>query len=198
MYFSDATLHRVLVQKRPGKKKIIAYKIIQWNCRDLRSNYNDLVIILQEHSPSAVCLQETNLKTNTNISFESYSIINCLGSANNERAFWGVSILLRDGTPHEHIVLSTNLQAVAVNMNCHRPMMICSVLPSNRPVDIGKLRQLVKQLPKPFMLPGDFNRHHTMWGHGDINRRGRIIEDLLSNENLCIFMMCPPPICILL
>ena len=52
----------------------MAHKIIQCNCRGLRSNYNDLAILLQEHSPSAVCLQETNLKLNTNISFKNYSI----------------------------------------------------------------------------------------------------------------------------
>ena len=40
----------------------MAHKIIQWNWRGLRSNYNDLAILLLEHSPSAVCLQETNLK----------------------------------------------------------------------------------------------------------------------------------------
>ena len=98
----------------------MAHKIIQWNCRGLRSNYNDLAILLQEHNPSAVCLQETNLKPNTNISFKSYSIINCFGPANNERACWGVSILVKDGTPHQQITLNTTLQAVAVNINCHR------------------------------------------------------------------------------
>ena len=50
----------------------MAQKIIQWNCRGLRSNYNDLAILLQEHSPTAVCLQETNLKPNTNISFKGF------------------------------------------------------------------------------------------------------------------------------
>ena len=105
----------------------MAHKIIQWNCRGLRSNYNDLAILLQEHSPTAVCLQETNLKPNTNISFKNYSIINCFGPANNERACWGVSILVKDGTPHQQITLNTTLQAVAVNINCHRPMTICSV-----------------------------------------------------------------------
>ena len=166
----------------------MAHKIIQWNCRGLRSNYNDLAILLQEHSPTAVCLQETNLKPNTNISFKNYSIINCFGPANNERACWGVSILVKDGTPHQQITLNTTLQAVAVNINCHRPMTICSVyLPPNRSVDVVELRQLVKQLPKPFMLLGDFNGHHTMWGCRDINPRGRIIEDFLSEENLCIF-----------
>ena len=177
----------------------MAHKIIQWNCRGLRSNYNDLAILLQEHSPSAVCLQETNLKPNTNISFKNYTMVNCFGPANNERACWGVSILVKDGTPHQHITLKTNLQAVAVNINCHRPMTICSVyLPPNRSVDVVELRQLVKQLPKPFMLLGDFNGHHTMWGCRDINPRGRIIEDFLSEENLCIFNDDTPPIYTLL
>ena len=77
----------------------------------------------------------------------------------------GVSPFLNDGTPHKHNILNTNLQAVAVNMNCHMSMIICSVyLPLIRPVDIGKLRQLVKQLPKAFMLQADFNGHHTAWG----------------------------------
>ena len=166
----------------------MAHKIIQWNCRGLRSNYNDLAILLQDHSPSAVCLQEANLKPNTNISFKNYTIVNCFGPANNERACWGVSILVKDGTPHQHIALKTNLQAVTVNINCHRQMTICSVyLPPNRSVDVVELRQLVKQLPKPFMLLGDFNGHHTMWGCRDINQWGRIIEDFLSEENLCIF-----------
>ena len=135
-----------------------------------------------------MCLQETNLKPNSNISFKNYSIINCFGPANNERACWGVSILVKDGAPHQQITLNTTLQAVAVNINCHRPMTICSVyLPPNRSVDVVELRPLVKQLPKPFMLLGDFNGHHTMWGCRDINPRGRIIEDFLAEENLCIF-----------
>ena len=67
-------------------------------------------------------------------------------------------------------------------------MTICSVyLPPNRSVDVVELRQLVKQLPKPFMLLGDFNGHHAMWGCRDINPRGRIREDFLAEENLCIF-----------
>ena len=109
------------------EKEQMTHKIIQWNCRGLRSNYNDLAILLQEHSPSAVCLLETNLKPNTNIRFENYSIVNCFGPANNERACCGASIFVKDGTPHQHIALNTNLQVAAVNMNCHRPMMICSV-----------------------------------------------------------------------
>ena len=34
---------------------------IQWNCRGLRANLTDLKVILEEHQPTAVCLQETLL-----------------------------------------------------------------------------------------------------------------------------------------
>ena len=36
------------------------------------------------------------------------------------------------------------------------------------------------------MLQEDLNGHHTTWGCRDINPRGRIIEDFLPDENLCI------------
>ena len=47
-----------------------------------------------------------------------------------------------------------------------------------------------KTIAQTFMLLRDFNGQHTMWGcrHGrDIDPRGKIIEDFLSNENLCLF-----------
>ena len=118
--------------------------------------------------------------------------------ANNERACWGVN----DGTSHQHHV-EYKLTGCGGNFNCHRPMTICSVyLPPNRPLDFVELRQLVKQLPRPFMLLGDFNGHHTMWGCRDINPCCNIIEEFLSDENLCIFnddtSLTPPPICTLL
>ena len=32
---------------------------LQWNCRGLRANLTDLKVLLEEHQPTAVCLQET-------------------------------------------------------------------------------------------------------------------------------------------
>ena len=39
------------------------HKIIQWNCRGLKSNYNEILLLLSLLSPSVFCLQETFLKT---------------------------------------------------------------------------------------------------------------------------------------
>ena len=40
-------------------------KIIQWNCRGLKANINELLFLTQ--CPSIICLQETFLKQNDNI-----------------------------------------------------------------------------------------------------------------------------------
>ena len=36
--------------------------IIQWNCRGLKANYNEILILMSLFSPSVICLQETFLK----------------------------------------------------------------------------------------------------------------------------------------
>ena len=36
--------------------------IIQWNCRGLRANNDELQLLLNDYDPAVVCLQETHLK----------------------------------------------------------------------------------------------------------------------------------------
>ena len=41
------------------------YNILQWNCRGLKRNIPELQLIIEEINPTAICLQETKLDTNT-------------------------------------------------------------------------------------------------------------------------------------
>ena len=36
--------------------------ILQWNCRSIKANYEELTLLVNELEPVAVCLQETFLK----------------------------------------------------------------------------------------------------------------------------------------
>ena len=49
------------------------------------------------------------------------------------------------------------------------------------------LKQLIDQLPVPFLLLGDFNAHNPIWGSSKQNDNGKKVEDLLNKEGLCIF-----------
>jgi exonuclease III len=45
-------------------------KFIQWNCRGFRVNFNELSLLIQNHNPGALCLQETHLKDTDNTSIK--------------------------------------------------------------------------------------------------------------------------------
>ena len=49
------------------------------------------------------------------------------------------------------------------------------------------LDEIVNQLPTHFLLLGDFNGHHFIWGADDVNDKGRIIENFINKNNLCLY-----------
>ncbi len=40
-------------------KKYLTKKKNQWNCRGIRANYKELLLLLNKYNPKVVCLQET-------------------------------------------------------------------------------------------------------------------------------------------
>ena len=49
------------------------HKIIQWNCRGLKTKFEEICVLQQEENPSVFCLQETFLKTVDNISLKGFN-----------------------------------------------------------------------------------------------------------------------------
>ncbi|GFQ74851.1 putative tick transposon [Trichonephila clavata] len=49
-----------------------------------------------------------------------------------------------------------------------------------------ELQELIDQLPSPFILLGDFNAHHLLWGCQDVNSRGKVVEKLLTELDLTL------------
>ena len=157
--------------------------LIQWNCRGLKANFNEILLLLSTFSPSVICLQETS----DNISLKHYTMFNCI-SKNIDKAAGGSSIVVNDKVPHSPVKLDTPLQAVAVRVTLHKTITICSLyLPPNDSIDNVTLNKLINQLPEPFILLGDFNAHNPLWGCNKINNRGKLIEDNIGKNDLCLF-----------
>ena len=102
------------------------HKIIQWNCRGLKPNYNEVSLLISEYNPSVFCFQETFLKPDDNISLKGFNIYNyvhtdCL------RPSGGASIFVKSSFPQRKIDLQTNLQATAISVTQDREITICSV-----------------------------------------------------------------------
>ena len=160
--------------------------ILQWNCRSVKANYEELNLLINEKKPVAVCLQETFLKNSDKCTLKYHSCYykNC---SDNDKASGGVAVIVNNNVPHHAVKLDSILQAVAVSISLNKTFTLCSVyLPPSSPIDIKKLDHLINQLPKPFIVMGDFNSHHTLWGCTNTNDKGRIIEDFITKHDLVL------------
>ena len=54
----------------------MANKLIQWNCRGLKANFNELLLLLTGLCPSVICFQETFLKPSDNLDIRGYTLYN--------------------------------------------------------------------------------------------------------------------------
>ncbi|GFY66962.1 putative RNA-directed DNA polymerase from transposon X-element [Trichonephila inaurata madagascariensis] len=103
-----------------------------------------------------------------------------------ERACDGVALLINHATPFSPVQIRTSLQAVAVQFSIFSTVTICNVyLPPNAPLNFRELKELIDQLPSPFILLGDFNAH-LLWGCQDVNFRGKVVGKLLAELDLTL------------
>ena len=84
--------------------------IIQWNCRGVRSNREDIELLISKYSPAAICLQETMLKRDQIQTFKHYSAY----YKNSINGHGGVCILVKNNFIHSQVRFQADLQAVAV------------------------------------------------------------------------------------
>ena len=161
------------------------HKIIQWNSRGLKPNYNEVSLLISEYNPSVFCFQETFLKPDDNISLRGFNIYNyihtdCL------RPSGGASIFVKSSFPQK-IDLQTELQATAVSVTLDREITICSVyIPPSFSLNSQHLDNLLQQLPSHYILLGDFNGHNILWGGQNNDSRGELIENFITKNDICI------------
>ena len=143
--------------------------------------------IITEHQPIRFALKETHLRKNEQVTIRSYSTFrNDFHSS--ERATGGVALLISNDFPQNPIPLNTNIQVIAIQIHIHQLITVCSIyLPPNDILQQSDLNNFVMQLSSPFLLLGDFNAHSPLWRSPNINSRGQIIEDFITNNCLCIF-----------
>ena len=97
----------------------------------------------------------------------------------------GALIYIRHDTPHSSFYVQSPLQAVAVQIHLQRKYTVVSLyLPPNEPLNEENIRSLIRQLPQPFLILGDFNGRHHLWGDIVANHRGNVLSRIIENESV--------------
>ena len=161
---------------------------IQWNCRGLKPNIEEMKGLMKDHNPKIICLQETLMKQTDNLTFKNYEVYNKTNlSQGDHRPIGGTAILIKKTTPHEKLHLNTELQAIAVRATLHQTISICSIyIPPKYKLKKIEIEKIIEQLPTPFLILGDFNAHSNLWGNEKNNNNGKIIESILDTTDICI------------
>ena len=173
--------------------------IIQWNCRGLFSSSEHIRLLFRDFNALILCLQETKLgddSYNPGINYNFHRSPPII----EERAQGGTAFIIHKSVRYSILRLNTDLQACAVQVQLEKRVTLCSLylgpsledhlsdgLGQPRHLDVTDLQGLVDQLPQPFILMGDFNAKHTLWGNATCDRWGYVIEELLdTNDNLVL------------
>ena len=160
--------------------------VLQWNAGGLRPSIAELQHIQATLCPLVACIQETKFAPASTIDLKGFTAYHHIHTEN-QIASGGTTIYTDNNSLHRQVHLKTTLQAIAVRVTLHRPITICSVyIPPNYPLKITQLNNLKLQLPKPFILLGDFNAHSPLWGDKPTDQKGKIIEDFLFQNNICL------------
>ena len=105
--------------------------LVQWNIRGLRSNYEELKLLLNKTSTSVVALQDCKLGEER-LSPRGYALLkgNCpAGEA---------ALLINQRVVHTELTLNSTLHAVAATVTLNKTFTICSIY---RPCGYGALHQ---------------------------------------------------------
>ena len=153
--------------------------ILQWNICGYRSKYADLTKIISETLPDCICMQETMLGQTNPTPPTGYTLIKDQDPSSTPGH--GLAVLVSHKYPYNVLNLSTNLQAIAIQIHLDRLVTICNIYISpNEELRQDTLETLIDQLPEPFILLGDFNAKHELWGEAASDARGRVIESLVT------------------
>ena len=77
---------------------------------------------------------------------------------------------------------------IVVKVALHTTITFCNtyIQPSSA-LHLRDLAHLETQLPKPFVIVGDFNSHNNLWGGNKTDAKGKVMETFMTSRNICLF-----------
>ena len=170
-------------------KNIKNIDIIQWNITSYRAQFEELKILIRDnYAPACICLQETRFVNDRIKPPSQYKILQPTKNRNDDHER-GVALLINKKTHHKEISLDTpkTIEAVAAKIWLGKFYTICSIYISpNLVVTEQEILQIIRQLPTPYLILGDMNARHPLWGEPVANAKGNILENILINQDLSL------------
>ena len=151
--------------------------IIQWNCRGLAANRQELELISLKYNAPVICLQEKNLRDDQ-MTLKGYVAYHKSGTIDDmDRAHGGVSIFVQSNLPQSLVVVNSPLQTMVGKVTLHTTITFCNLyIPPSTVLHLRDLAHIETQLPKAFLIVGNFKSHNYLWEWNTTDAKGNVME----------------------
>ena len=153
------------------------YTISYWNVRGLRSRMVEVEVLSKW--VDVFGLGETRLHTDTPFELPGFNVFRNNGGC-------GVLLGVRQSVPHRPFQIADCPGGIAVAAqvwSCGGWVLVVAVYGSGV-LDGRDWDDWLSSLPRPLILCGDLNAHHSLWGSQRQNGRGAVIAASLGSQDL--------------
>ena len=160
--------------------------IIQWNCRGIRSNREDIEWLISKYAPASICLQESLRKPKHTPTFKHYTAYD----KSYIQGHGGVCILVKKNFIHSQVHFQADFQAVAVCITINnKTYTVASVYvpPSETQLAFDRM---IKSFSSRYLVLGDFNDHSHLWGANQKSERGKVVEHVIDSHYPIVLNYC--------
>jgi len=160
-------------------------RIAEWNANGLPSHKNEIETFLYTSHIDILLISETHFTSRTYFRINGYDLI----AANHpdNRAHAGAAVLVKSSIRYETLpeICEPHLQAAGIKIKCNNiNIAIYSIYcPPRHSITCTEYEDFFKNLGSRFLVVGDFNAKHPLWGSRLVNPKGRELHKcILKNK----------------
>ena len=161
------------------------FSILQWNCHGISCHKEEF----KQHLASTntkydvICLQETLLKSTSKFN-DKFLGYNTVRRDRLDRSGGGLITLVSVELDYSEICVSSDIECIFLKIKAHNgDINVANVyLPPNCKFDKHSLATVFKP---DSVVVGDFNSKSKLWGCSFSDSRGKIVEEIIEENNFC-------------
>ena len=157
--------------------------IVHWNCKGFNAHGPEYIWSLskQKHIPDIICLQETfflNEKDHPDIT--GFILAN-FSTRNIKRG--GTAIYCKNHINYTVRNIDTLLEVSAIDIKLNNKLTtIVNIYDTDSKTTQSEYQKIFTQISDQYVVCGDFNAHHKLWGGGGVN-------EMIQRATICITML---------
>ena len=175
-----------------GKQQIL--RIALWNANGLQNHKEEIKLFLNQNKIDVMLISETHVTSRSHFTVPGYDT--CLTNHPADKAHGGTAILIKSHIAYAELprYATPELQATIINVQGpHRSITIASTYcPPRYNLKAISFETFFFSLGKCFVVGGDFNNKHSLWGSRLDSTKGRELATVIRKHNYAILSTGTP------